>query len=63
VSTDNVIDVTLAMRLVSKDGTIIWTGTMESKGADGKGPIEAVANAIVTQLINDLKSIPPARKQ
>jgi hypothetical protein len=63
VSTDNVTDATLAMRIVSKDGTIIWAATKESKGANGKGPIEDVADAIVAQLMTDLAAIPPARKQ
>lgn len=62
VSTDNVTDATLAIRLVSKDGTIIWTATKESKGANGKGPIEDVAAAIVAQLMSDLASLPPAAK-
>jgi hypothetical protein len=63
VSTDNVTDATLAMRIVSKDGTIIWAATKESKGTNGKGPIEDVADAIVAQLMTDLAAIPPARKQ
>jgi hypothetical protein len=63
VSTDIVTDATLAMRLVNKEGTVIWGATKESKGANGKGPIEDVAAAIVAQLMSDVANFSPAGKQ
>lgn len=62
-SSDTVIDVTLAVRLVAADGDVIWTSTKESKGVSDKGPIEDVANMIVAQLLSDLAKIPPPAKQ
>jgi hypothetical protein len=62
-SSDTVIDVSVAVRLVATDGIVIWTATKESKGAKGKGPIEDAANMIVTQLLSDLAKIPPPAKQ
>lgn len=58
-SADTVLDVSIAVRLVAQDGDIIWTCNAESKGANGKGPIEDAANIIVAQLLSDLAKLPP----
>lgn len=62
VSADVVIDVSLAVRLIAADGTVIWTGTAESNSTSGKGPIEDAANSIVEKLKSDLARLPlPAK--
>jgi hypothetical protein len=62
-SSDVVINVSLAVRLVASDGMIVWTATKQSQGTKDKGPVEDAANLIVTQLLSDLAKIPPPAKQ
>jgi hypothetical protein len=57
-SSDTVADVTIAVRLVASDGSVIWATTKETKGANGKGPIEDSADQIVAQLLSDIAKLP-----
>ncbi len=41
------------MRLVDKDGDVIWATTQESRGAKYKGASADVADKIVKQLLRD----------
>ncbi len=58
-SAETVIDITVAVRLVASDGSVIWATTLESNNTTGMGPVENVAEAIVTQLQKDIAKLPP----
>jgi len=45
-------DARLSVRLVI-DGEVVWSTTQESKGAKYKGPVQDVADKVVTQLLTD----------
>ncbi|HEV2349444.1 MAG TPA: hypothetical protein VG028_06310 [Terriglobia bacterium] len=62
-STETINDARLAVRLVDKDGDIIWTTTQESKGAKYKGSSADVADKIVKQLLRDLDKLTKKRDQ
>lgn len=55
----------LAVRLVNKDGDVIWATTQESTGSKMKGPAADLADRAVKQLIRDLEKAeaPPTLKQ
>jgi hypothetical protein len=57
-SAETVIHVSLAVRLVATDGTVIWITTQESRGANDKGPVEDAVNSIVEKLKSDLARLP-----
>jgi curli biogenesis system outer membrane secretion channel CsgG len=59
-STETVNDARVAVRLVDKDGDVIWATTQESKGAKYKGACADVADKVVKQLLHDLEKL---RKQ
>jgi hypothetical protein len=52
-STETINDARAAVRLVNRDGDVIWANTQESKGAKYKGAVADVADQIVKQLIRD----------
>jgi hypothetical protein len=55
-----------AVRLVAKDGDVIWSTTQESAGAKFRGASSDVAEKVVRQLVNDIEKsrvpAPPAVK-
>jgi curli biogenesis system outer membrane secretion channel CsgG len=53
-STETLSEVSIAVRLVTSDGDVIWSATKESKGAKYKGPTADVADQVVKQLLGDL---------
>jgi hypothetical protein len=53
-SLETVNDARAAVRLVSKDGDVVWSTTQESKGAKFKGAQADVAEKVVKQLVRDL---------
>jgi hypothetical protein len=56
-STETVNDARAAVRLVSKDGDVVWSTTQESKGAKYKGATADVAEKIVKQLLHDIEKL------
>jgi len=52
-STETINDARVAVRLVNRDGDVIWANTQESKGAKYKGAVADVADQVVKQLIRD----------
>lgn len=50
-------EATAALRLVNKDGDLIWSATKESSGAKFKGAAADVADKIVKQLVADFESL------
>jgi curli biogenesis system outer membrane secretion channel CsgG len=52
-SSETINDARAAVRLVNRDGDVIWANTQESKGAKYKGAVADVAEQIVKQLIRD----------
>jgi hypothetical protein len=59
-------EATAAMRLVNKDGDLIWSTTKESSGAKFRGSGADVADKVVKQLVADVQAAralpPPAPK-
>jgi curli biogenesis system outer membrane secretion channel CsgG len=53
-STETINDARIAVRLVDRDGDVIWSTTQESKGAKYKGATADVAEKVVKQLLRDL---------
>lgn len=53
-SVDTVNDARASVRLISKDGDMVWSTTQESKGSKYKGATADVADKIVKQLMRDL---------
>ena len=60
--TETINDARLSVRLVSRDGDVIWSTTQESKGAKYKGASADVAEKIVKQLVRDLDRAANAQK-
>jgi hypothetical protein len=56
-SIETVNDARASVRLISKDGDMVWSTTQESKGAKYKGAIADVADKIVKQLMRDLSKL------
>ena len=65
-------EATAAVRLVTKDGDVIWSTTQESQGGKFKGAASDVADKVVRQLMSDMErahrpaaapSTTPATKQ
>jgi hypothetical protein len=54
-TTETINDARVAVRLVDKEGDVIWATTQESKGAKYKGASADVADKIVKQLLHDAK--------
>lgn len=48
-------EATAAVRLVTKDGDVIWSTTQESQGAKFKGASADVADKVIRQLITDIE--------
>jgi len=62
-STETINDARVAVRLVDRDGDVIWATTQESKGAKYKGASADVADKVVKQLLRDLEKIEKKRDQ
>ncbi|MBZ5648058.1 MAG: hypothetical protein LAN37_12630 [Acidobacteriia bacterium] len=56
-STETINDARLALRLVDRDGDVIWTASQESKNAKYKSSSADVAERIVKQLLRDLDKL------
>lgn len=54
LNTETVNDARIAVRLVDRDGDVIWTTTQESKGAKYKSATADIADNVVKQLVRDL---------
>ena len=54
-STDRKHEATAAIRLVNRDGDVIWSTTQESKGAKFRGASADVAEKVVRQLLADIE--------
>ena len=48
-------EATAAVRLVSKEGDVIWSTTQESQGGKFKGASADVADKVVRQLVSDME--------
>jgi curli biogenesis system outer membrane secretion channel CsgG len=55
LNTETVNDARVAVRLVDKDGDIIWATSQESQGAKYKGATGDVAEKVVKQLVRDFE--------
>ena len=51
-----------AIRLVNKDGDVIWSTTQESQGSKFRGSMADVADKITRQLVDDMASARSARR-
>lgn len=60
-SIETINDARASVRLVTKDGDVVWSTTQESKGAKYKGATADVADKIVKQLMRDLAKLDPAQ--
>lgn len=56
-STETINDARIAIRLVDKDGDVIWATTEESKGAKYKGASADVADKVVKDLMRALEKL------
>jgi curli biogenesis system outer membrane secretion channel CsgG len=54
-STETINEARVAVRLVNRDGDVIWATTQESKGAKYKGASADVAEMVVKQLLHDVE--------
>ena len=61
LSTETINDARLAVRLVSKDGDVIWSTTQESTGAKFKGASADVADKVAKQLLRDIDKATPSK--
>ncbi|MBZ5573298.1 MAG: hypothetical protein LAO09_15625 [Acidobacteriia bacterium] len=57
VNTETIDNARVAIRLVNRDGDVIWTSTQESKGAKYKGASADVAEKCVKQLLHDVEKL------
>jgi hypothetical protein len=63
-NTETINEARAAVRLVDRDGDVIWTSAQESKGAKYKGAAADVADRLVKQLMRDVDKAdkaPPTR--
>ncbi|MGH9492999.1 MAG: hypothetical protein ACRD2K_05820, partial [Terriglobales bacterium] len=61
VSTETINDARVSVRLVSRDGDVIWTTSQESKNAKYKSSSADVAEKVVKKLLQDIEKL--ERKQ
>ncbi len=54
-STETIHDARIAVRLVDREGDVIWATVQESKGAKYKGASADVADKVVKQLLRDVE--------
>jgi curli biogenesis system outer membrane secretion channel CsgG len=57
VNTETIDNARVAIRLVNRDGDVIWTSTQESKGAKYKGASADAAERCVKQLLRDVEKM------
>ena len=56
-TTETINNARVAVRLVDKDGDVIWTSSQESTGAKYKGASADVADQVVKKLLRDLEKL------
>ncbi len=56
-SVETVNEARLSVRLVARDGDVVWSTTQESRGAKYKGATADVADKVVKQLMKDLGKV------
>lgn len=56
-NTETIDDARVAVRLVDKDGDVVWTTTQESKGAKYKGSSADAADKVTKQLLRDIEKL------
>ena len=56
-STETINDARVSLRLVDKDGDVLWATTQESKGAKYRGASADVAEKVVKQLLRDVEKL------
>jgi len=56
-NTETINDARASVRLVSKDGDVVWSTTQESTGAKYKGSTADVADKAVKQLLRDIAKL------
>ena len=54
-STERKHEATAAIRLVNRDGDVVWSTTQESQGAKFRGASADVAEKVVRQLVADIE--------
>jgi hypothetical protein len=54
-STERKHEASVAVRLVNRDGDVIWSTTQESQGAKFRGASADVADKVVRQLVTDMQ--------
>lgn len=59
-STETIHNARAAVRLVSRDGDVIWSTTQESRGAKYKGASADVADKVIRQLMRDVERLQAA---
>lgn len=57
VNTETINDARIAVRLVDREGDVIWATTQESKGAKYKGASADVADKVVKELLRDVAKL------
>jgi hypothetical protein len=57
VNTETIDHAQIGVRLVNRDGDVIWSTAQESKGAKYKGASADVADKIVKQLLRDIEKV------
>lgn len=61
-STETIHDARVAVRLVNRDGDVLWATTQESKGAKYKGASADVADKVVKELLRTLEKLEKEKK-
>ena len=55
--TETVHDANVSVRLINRDGDVVWTTTQESKGGKYKGATADAADSCVKQLLRDIQKV------
>ncbi len=59
-ATETIHEARVSVRLIDKDGDVLWATTQESKGAKYKGASADVADKVVKQLLRDVTKLAKA---
>lgn len=59
-ATETIHEARVSVRLIDKDGDVLWATTQESKGAKYKGSSADVADKVVKQLLRDVAKLAKA---
>jgi len=60
LNTETIDRAQVSLRLINREGDLIWTTTQESKGAKYKGASADAADMCVKQLLRDIAKLQPA---